>query len=378
MRMRLQFSSLLLVGALVGPNLAYAQAKPIPEFDKLRTPSSPAFVLLGISPTRIQRPNTPATIVPSLIEAFGQNRERVPSGYALEVAPYWLFPHPKLTLDDYAQDPASLIRTFTVSVGTSESTASETPGDGRTSFALGLRTMLVSSTDTAGTNNQCIRDAQAAAAKLAEAIGRIVTPWIVAHPTASAAEIEEQRELAYQAALDNAPPAIRKEIEETTEQCVDILSVNRGFTLDLSGGGAWSFRDGIWETGKAATAGIWLTPSWKAGENGNVVGIGSVIWQGLDDVETRMVLDGGVRGIYAWKTFAISAETIYRRISSDALDDDQFRVDLGFDIQLRDGIWLTSTFGKDFSAANARSFLAIANLQWNIGDRSIKPRTPIS
>ncbi len=53
----------------------------------------------------------------------------------------------------------------------------------------------------------------------------------------------------------------------------------------------------------------------------------------------------------------MSAETIWRRVSGDVPADNFFRVDIGLDVEIRDGIWLTSSFGKDFDAEDARSLL---------------------
>ncbi|HSL70515.1 MAG TPA: hypothetical protein VK864_09750 [Longimicrobiales bacterium] len=365
--------SALLVWSGLLPVLAAGQT--VPEFDKLRTPSSPAMILLGASPTRIQRPNTPATVAASLMEAFGQDRDRVPSGYALEVAPYWLVPHPDLTLSTYKHGPATVARTFTVSVGSRDSTDSET-GESQSMLALGLRTMLLSSTDPLKTDTSCIANASAAAAQLAEAVNVLIGPFIAANPRATEAEIEAERQRVFEIALTNAPPEVRREIEDTKDDCIDLLSVNHGFTLDIAGGGAWAFRDGAWETGRTASAGVWLTPAWHVGDHGNIVGIGSVMWERVAGDDTRMVVDGGVRGIYAWRSFALSAEGVIRRLSGDVPSDTQLRVDVGLDVELRNGIWLTTTFGRDFNADDARSVLAIANIQWNIGDRSIQVSPP--
>lgn len=80
-----------------------------------------------------------------------------------------------------------------------------------------------------------------------------------------------------------------------------------------------------------------------------------------DFTSAVVVLDGGAH--------------LYRNLGGDVPGDDLWRVDIGLDVELRDGLWLTSTFGRDFNARDARSLLAIANLQWNIGDRSIQPVT---
>ncbi|MGH7469224.1 MAG: hypothetical protein ACRENP_14810 [Longimicrobiales bacterium] len=363
----------ILLACALTPALTGAQQKAIPEFDKLRTPSSPAFVILGLSPTRIQRPNTPATVAASFLEDFGNPGGLLPNAYAIEVAPYWLFPHPTLTLDTYARGgPATFVRNFTVSIGTSDSTAAN--GSGRRMLSAGLRTMLVSARDTAAnSSNPCIAEAQHAAAQLSRLVGAAVTAFVLKNPTAPEAVIDSVRKAAFEKAQAEAPPEVRRQIEATTTNCVGVLSVNRGFILDAAGAAAWSFGDGTWETGRTARLGLWLTPAYQFGAGYSVVGIASGAFQGLDADTTASVVDLGVRGIFAFKSVAVSAEGIARRLGGDVQRDWLFRLDLGFDVMLREGVWLTTTFGRDFNAAQARSVLALANIQWSIGDRSINP-----
>ncbi len=351
------------------------QAQEIPEFNKLRTPASPALVLLGIAPTKIQRPNVPATLAASLVDALGSGGGRLPNGYAVEVAPYWLMPHPTLTLRSYAHNPASFVRTLTVSLASADSTS----GDdvlAASRLAFGVRGMLVASGEKLATDTACIGRAEAAGAVIAQGVGAAIAAFRASHPDATADRIEAERARVMERVIRAAPDSIREVVNDEYEAgCIDLFSVNRGFTLDVAGGGAWGFRGGAWDNGALSRAGVWLTPAFKWGEHGDLVGVASVIWQGLDADSTSRVLDLGMRGIYAWSRFAISAETIYRNLGGDVPGDQLWRVDLGIDVELRDGIWLTSTFGKDFNASDARSLLAIANLQWNIGDRAIRPVT---
>lgn len=364
---------LLAAGLLLCASTARTQE--IAEFDKLRTPASPALVLLGVAPAKIQRPNVPATVAASLVEAFGAGGSNVPNGYAIEVAPYWLVPHPTLTLRNYAQNPASFARTFTVSLASADSTVGD-DALASSRLAFGVRGMLISSAEKLATDTLCIGRAEAAGAFIAQGVGAIIAAFVAANPGATADRIEAERSKAMDSVLRQAPDSIQEVVsEEFEEGCIDLFSVNRGFTLDVAGGGAWAFRDGAWENGTMSRAGVWLTPAFKWSQHGDMVGVASIHWQGLDSDSTSRVIDLGVRAIYAWNRFAISAETIYRNLGGDVSGDDLWRVDVGLDVELRDGLWLTSTFGRDFNARDARSLLAIANLQWNIGDRSIQPVT---
>lgn len=88
MKLKAFFVLLLATG---GTTCAFAQQKDtVVNFDQLRAPSSPAFNLLGISPTDIERPKNPTDFAFSLSNA-SNNLSTVPKSYALEMAPFWVF-----------------------------------------------------------------------------------------------------------------------------------------------------------------------------------------------------------------------------------------------------------------------------------------------
>ena len=75
-----------------------------------RTAEAPALVVMGGSELEIARPSTPSALAATLLSSFSDGGY-LPDGLAVEVTPFWLFPHPKLTLDRYywgASGPARL------------------------------------------------------------------------------------------------------------------------------------------------------------------------------------------------------------------------------------------------------------------------------
>ena len=135
-------ASLALCGALVLPATTRAQAASDPpkklELDNFRTPSSPAFTLLGVSPTAIARPSTPRALATELLST-SKNGSGIPNNYAIEFAPYWLVPHPSLTFHQYTNPTSaqSVAQSFSVSLATSRpDTATDTAS---TFVALGAR-----------------------------------------------------------------------------------------------------------------------------------------------------------------------------------------------------------------------------------------------
>src|SRR5262245_30927052 len=95
-------------------------ASQVPDFDKLNTADAPAFVVLGVAPTEIQRPSTPRALAVSLgsLVTGGGSTFNVPKDIAIEFAPYWLFPHRQLSITGYRDDwLLRPLRTLSLSIG---------------------------------------------------------------------------------------------------------------------------------------------------------------------------------------------------------------------------------------------------------------------
>ncbi|MFH1120610.1 MAG: hypothetical protein V1775_12375 [Bacteroidota bacterium] len=69
------------------------------ELDELTSPSTPAFTLLGLSPTTINRPTLGTPFLMSL--ANGLNGKSIASDVAIETTPYWWVPRHGLTYKEY-------------------------------------------------------------------------------------------------------------------------------------------------------------------------------------------------------------------------------------------------------------------------------------
>lgn len=129
------------VDVLTITSFARAEESPVPDLYSMKTPRSPAFVALGISPTEIQRPSTPAAFVTDVVTPFQSDGDSlsIPLGLAVEFSPYWMVPHYNLTLEDYANERSeSVYRNLSISLATA-------PSDGDvagTDLASGVRTTL--------------------------------------------------------------------------------------------------------------------------------------------------------------------------------------------------------------------------------------------
>ena len=118
------------------------------EFDSMRTPSAPAFSVLDIEPSAVERPATPSDAAVALVNNFREGT--VPKNFAFESSPYWLVSRPHVSWRDDAQRTVaqSLARTSSVSVATAETGTELAPVS---SLAFGFRTLIFSGRLTAQT-----------------------------------------------------------------------------------------------------------------------------------------------------------------------------------------------------------------------------------
>ncbi|HEX2455702.1 MAG TPA: hypothetical protein VHI99_18545 [Vicinamibacterales bacterium] len=133
-RGRLRVSGLIAVALFTGSSVR-AQGPDRPSLDDLKAPPSPAFVLLDVSPSKVERPQSVRPLVLSALSAI--STEGFPKNYAVEFAPYWLGT-PQISFDQYYNSTVgqSLVRHLSVSVAT-------TPLEGAdgTSIGFGARTL---------------------------------------------------------------------------------------------------------------------------------------------------------------------------------------------------------------------------------------------
>jgi len=177
-----------------------------PKLNSLLTPDSPAFVILGVSPTTIQRPTTPKTVAASLLSAFSSHGRTLVPNYAIEVAPYWIYSHPEKSWNDVAKNSfATPLQTLSVSMATSANAApaSDTMSAASASIApagapraaLGLRTTLITGEVDQVALDKCIKEL----AKQADATGTEVAAKIADWKGARKSQLSDLFAKAWQA-----------------------------------------------------------------------------------------------------------------------------------------------------------------------------------
>ena len=228
----------------------YAQNKI--DLSDLEMPSSPAFILLDVAPTSIDRPTTTKAFSTSILNSINQNNG-TPENYALEFAPYWFFKHEKLdalgywgikkTLDGTKQRPFSQVRYGNISFATvkpSNTTDSAGSMQELTNMSFGIRTTLIQYRSTKDVKD-LVALHQAHAARLSQ---------INNDPNLTPDEVLEK--------LKNDTF-----LSENAEKIKAVLNRKPVFALDFAGAAAWSFTNNNYNSIDVNRAGAWLTANYS-------------------------------------------------------------------------------------------------------------------
>jgi hypothetical protein len=348
---------------------AEAEAITVPEGDKLRTPDSPAFAILGVSPTSIQNPTTPRDLAVALSGFLKDGSLLVPESLAVEVAPFWLISHDRLTYADYAAaDVGQLWRNFSASLGTTG-----VAEDGSRSLAVGARTQLA------------FDSAAGACRKYEEKLQAIATLGALNLSTEAMLTLraEHSPDGVFDAKTFNAALlALKKGREQAVAEALEKLATVRDEcakaatarprVLSLAAAVAWRYAGSKLENSDFVSQSYWATYAQRLG-TWSVLAMSRLQFDEADRGWDGFV-DLGARAIVPRRTYAGSLEVILRRqaFGDDAGDADlQLRVGLQVEYMIREGTLLSVAFGKGFAAVDAGELFSLASLSASFGDPKI-------
>ncbi len=114
------------------------------KLEDLKVPSSPAFILIGVTPKTIESPETPAGLGLTILNNF--KGDLIPNNYSLEINPFWLFKKAPISFKEFRFESeeigTSIVNNFSMSVAT---TKLDSPQVG-TKLGFGIRTIFAPGT----------------------------------------------------------------------------------------------------------------------------------------------------------------------------------------------------------------------------------------
>jgi hypothetical protein len=341
---------------------------------------SPAFVVLGVAPTVVERPNTPADLAFSVLNRSAAFTS-LPRDIALEVSPYWLAKHPTLTWDaDTARSLASSIaRTMTISFATAELGSTDRPVTG---VALGFRAapfsgrpsrsaidQLKALGDRLGIESAVLRKLRGPRLQLLEQVRD-------QEIAAASNDTERNEALArFTAARGSVTRDVMASEEylaaiDSTEEMFRGLALTReGFVLEMAAGAALQAPGGAADSAKLAQFGAWITAGY-VGPTLSFVFVNRFLASSVDSAFDAV--DLGIRLLYTSGRYAISAEGSFRTFTESGAPPNEYRVAALVDFELQKGLWVTGTFGRDYTASAPGSLIAQVGLSINMAGERVK------
>lgn len=350
---RLLLAALLL--GLAAPSVR-AQADSIP-LSALRTPTSPAFSILGITPASIERPGTPRAFAISLLEA-GAGAGALPENYAAEFAPYWWGPRRNLTFDRYYRPDVlqALLQTFTVSVAVTTQTVGT---DTTTRVGVGFVASPLPGRATAAMDStvRALRGLQQQAVAL------------------RFRQIDAQRAgdsiLARARGDSIAAVALQS---QTVAQAVQTGDTERvGLVLQVAGALAGAYPGNDFGAGRVQRTGAWASVTYRNDQPRlDFIGLARYQRDGVD--EAQDLWDVGGRAAIGLDRVSAGAEFLVRTAAADSADagtfDDGTRFVGILEFRATNDLFLTFSFGQDFKvrAEGESPLVAILSGSLHFGD----------
>lgn len=343
------------------------------NFNSVRAPQTPAFTVLGVQPTAVERPNTLSDFSVAASNAI-TSFDSLPKGFTLEWAPYWVIGGNSVRLlsDTTRKVWQSLARTVSVSFASDKVKVQEKEIAG---LSWGLRTMLFSG---------YIPEENLQALAEREAILREFN-LIMINKSFNKDSLLAQKRTERLAACNNDSVCNERVLEwhrvqlgllakanagtlakDTTAMNKvknDIAMRREGFMLELAIGSAYYSPNHTWEKLKFNNLGIWITPSYTEG-NWSAIGVTRY----LMNADSSDSFEGGIRGMYSNKRYSISAEFLKGYFIEASVKDlsSRLRIAVIGELRIRDNLWLQATLGADDTDLKAGSEI-ISNIGLSYG-----------
>jgi hypothetical protein len=321
---RLRLCVAVLVVTVTRPATAHSQDLRL-ELDSLRSPASPAFVLMGVAPTAIERPSTLRAIAVSAVSSLRRSGGLIPDDYAVEAAPFWLRSRPTVTLADLrdAGPLATALRTLGLSLATAQyefEIGDGLPAQRGTRVGAGLRFMLFDGTPAPTLD------------ALIDSLRTLHSRCLLLDEPADEACVEEL-------GTQDLALTIQREARDPD-----------GFVVQVAAALVGDFPNDVFEIGQLDRVGLWITPGWRLSDSDiEIFGVARYMH---DRRGTRAgVLDAGARFGWDGSRFALAAEAVQRHASADGESETRYRVTGTVEARLAESILASFTFGKGYDAA---------------------------
>jgi hypothetical protein len=363
--------------------------------DLLKSPVSPAFNMLGISTSAIERPSDLNSFRLSIQNATN-NLTAIPQSYAFEIAPF-LWSRRKYTLKDFDSNHHAFLQSFTISAGFTHmgpEGMEDVDSLKRTKTAFGIKFSIIRPKWSAGTR-KAYTDLVDAQSLLLEELQkpteldaqlkvRMQQRIALGKDTTLSTTVKRDSIKAVNTAIADLVAQIGElkdaALPGTTawQQAKAIASAfpteRKGVFLDFTTGLVADFPDNRFNNSFVNKAGAWLTGGY---ENGNRGITSMFIVRYLRQPDVSSTLDAGARFLLSTldDKFTLSGEALYRSVLGHSVLDPSWRLVLNTEYAVAKNRKITFSFGRNFDGALSTGGNLVAAVNFIAGfggERKIK------
>ncbi len=339
-RMRSFFIFILIVLCLpITDNVYGNDSAATIEIGSIIIPDSPAFEILGVSPSSVSRPSSAHELAISIISSSNEGDSSFPKNIAIEFSPFWWRSHPKLTYDIYNPTESeivgnNLMQTFTFSFATAETRIKKNGiYEEGTGLGFGFRTSFFKGRPS----------------KKGQEAHRKFKKWM------QDAALNMPNPATLPKDEDGDPIWEPSGLSQAQKKFRDANLQRVGWRVELGVAGSYNFPDNTKYDGEFKNAGAWLTSAYKSDEgsfldNLEFLGVFRYLFHNPEeDSFSSYDIGGRIIWINSKEDFplSLSGEYIYRfRSDSDKEDTKKY----AFIVEYRvNEIWsIFANLGKSF------------------------------
>ena len=399
------FLQLLIICAFVGQSQNKSNLDSVVKaldntvnLDLLEAPSSPAFNLLGISSSSIERPTSLNSFRLSIQNATS-NFSKFPSNYAVEFAPASIFNIKNQTLDKFNSTKTKDVfwQSFSIAFGLTRTNKNDTEKDDSTmstKLGIGIKFSII----RPHWDDSTQRYMDSITKYLDYTNGERKT-WFLTYPeilkidaliiAVGNSSLTLEKRIDSINVLNGNKTALQQSLVKNFTKVDSIASKNlqrlakglkitrKGIFLDFASGVVLDFPNDQFNNCIVAKAGGWLTGGYENGGNNglSVLAIARYLYQPdkifADDsgkIKTKNIstFDGGSKLAFTGfqGKFSLSAEAIYRSVLNDNVIKPSWRFTFNAEYSVGFNQKLTFAIGKNFNGPITKSGNLIAALNF--------------
>jgi hypothetical protein len=353
---------------------------------QMKVPTSPGFVLLENQPKVIQKPQTPKALGLVLGNALGQGGT-LASDFALEVAPYWVKPHPSLSFDEYYNP--SFWQSIAMNTCLTGAASPLKTNDSIVELGVGVKTILIDGFASKSMKRAQIvkhihtayneysgpslffrrfQDALIKSKSKEEFINTLVDMQKDTTNDSSALALgisvandnispeHFNADTAYQAVLNILEAMFQQDVKKLFDTCDQ---ERKGFIMEGACAVVTDFADAKFKNSRFSKLGIWLTPMYSVNNsNHDFIGVVRYIF---DDIQKVHNGDAGLCWYYSKGNYAFSVEYLGRLFAakSEKLNFD-WHLAVNGNLTISHDVTLSASLGKDFSKTSGKSDMVMS------------------